>query len=76
MDNVLEYFVYSHNWLCVWHNEKHASLTPQKRKREQENVMSRRLLIAMINAEFKVGDKDLFIVYERKAKTFLKAPVS
>lgn len=30
----------------------------------------------MVNAEFKVGGKDLFIVYETKAKTFLKAPVS
>lgn len=34
--------------------------------------MSPRLLFAMVNAEFKVGGKDLFIVYERKPKHSLK----
>lgn len=62
----IQYFVYSRNWLCVWYNEKHASLTPQKRKREQENVMSPRLLIVRWEG------KDLFIVYERKPKHSLK----
>lgn len=72
MDNVL-------NTLCTvitgyvsGYNEEHASLTPQKRKREQENVMSPKLLIAMVNAEFKERSKDLSIVYERKPKHSLK----
>lgn len=50
------------------------SMLPQHRKkeREQENVMSLRLLFAMVNAEFKKGDKNLFILYERKPKHSLK----